>query len=66
MVILLKEKCRINSFGISCANKTPLKRKRRFQPLKWNKNWNVIVERKIYIRKEAVFLTWVNVMIIFF
>ena len=44
---------RINSFGISYANKTPLKRRRCVRPLKLNKNWNVITERKkIYLKRS--------------
>ena len=40
---------RINSFGTFCTNETPLKRRTRLRPLKWNKNWNVMLERKICI-----------------
>ena len=44
---------RINFFGISYANKTPLKRRRCVRPLKLNKNWNVIIERKkIYLKRS--------------
>ena len=47
---------RINSFGISCASKMPLKRRILLWPLKCIKNWNVMVERKKCIQKQQFFL----------
>ena len=53
---------RIFSFEISRVNKTPLKRRRCLWPLKWKKNWSAVIEGKIYISKEAIFLICHNVM----